>query len=269
MNLARLGSSFLDFLVEEISRGFDIRIPQVSISLGTKFQQNWLGRFRAPASLRKGVDVSAISSVQTLWWDWSRLAYAGVTLFFFFFWSAKNFCAKTVYMKALRHNFKTKKSSRLLRGTKHALALPALAKVSLRINFRVSKPSTMILKLTKAAARPPDPRSSPIPKFLVTPCQSLSLSTWLLYLVSKQSKQGQCTVHNEDLNGEKKQIGLRRSPAPPPAGRNVCKWTVVRVEKQAARCRQIGSFPWWQWQTIFKTARLWTPVTLPFLDGLS
>ena len=58
-------------------------------------------------------------------------------------------------------------------------------------------------------------------------------------------------------------VGLRRSPAP--AGRNVCKWTVVRVEKQAAWCRQIGSFPWWPWQIGLLTARLWTPVTLPFL----
>ena len=43
-------------------------------------------------------------------------------------------------------------------------------------------------------------------------------------------------VHSahEDLNKEKKQIGLRRSPAP--ASRKVCKCTVVGVEKQAARC---------------------------------
>ena len=67
---------------------------------------------------------------------------------------------------------------------------------SLRIGLqRFSKPSTTTLKLTKAAARPPDPRSSPIPKFLVTPCQSLFLSTWLLRLVPEQSKQGQRTVH--------------------------------------------------------------------------
>ena len=46
---------------------------------------------------------------------------------------------------------------------------------------------------------------------LVTSCQSLSLSTWLLRLVSEQSP-----VHSahEDPNGGKKQIGLRRSPAP-------------------------------------------------------
>ena len=54
-------------------------------------------------------------------------------------------------------------------------------------------------------------------------------------------------------------VGLRRSPAP--AGRNVCKWTVVRVEKQAAWCRQIGSFPWWPWQIGLPTARLWTSLT--------
>ena len=66
MDFARLGSNFFGLFVEEFSRGFDIRILQVSISLGTKFQRNRLGRFRAPASLRKGVDVSAISSVQTV-----------------------------------------------------------------------------------------------------------------------------------------------------------------------------------------------------------
>ena len=75
-------------------------------------------------------------------------------------------------------------------------------------------------------------------------------------------------VHSahEDPNGERSKsafVDLRHRR------RNVCKWTVVRVEKQATRCRQIGSFPWWRWQTILKTARLWTPVTLPFLDGLS
>ena len=77
-----LAAIFLDFLEEEFLRGFDIRILRVSISLGTKFQRNRLGRFWAPASLRKGVVISAISSVQNVWWDWSRLAYAGVTLFF-------------------------------------------------------------------------------------------------------------------------------------------------------------------------------------------
>ena len=56
----------MDFLAEEFSREFNIRIIQVSIGLGTKFQRNRLGRFRAPASLRNGVDVSAISSVQTV-----------------------------------------------------------------------------------------------------------------------------------------------------------------------------------------------------------
>ena len=50
--------------MEEFLTGFNIRNLQVSISLGTKFQRNRLGRFRAPAGLWKGVDVSAISSVQ-------------------------------------------------------------------------------------------------------------------------------------------------------------------------------------------------------------
>ena len=51
-----------------------IRILRVSVSLGTKFQRNRLGRIWAQAGLRKGVVVSAISSVQNVWWDWSRLA---------------------------------------------------------------------------------------------------------------------------------------------------------------------------------------------------
>ena len=61
-----LAAIFLDFLEEEFLRGFDIRILRVSISLGTKFQRNRLGRFWAPASLRKGVVISAISSVQNV-----------------------------------------------------------------------------------------------------------------------------------------------------------------------------------------------------------
>ena len=57
---------FLDFLEEEFSRGFDIRILRVSISLGTKFQRNRLGCIWAQAGLRNGVGVSAISSVQNV-----------------------------------------------------------------------------------------------------------------------------------------------------------------------------------------------------------
>ena len=61
-----LAAIFLDFLEEEFLRGFDIRILRVSISLGTKFQRNRLGRIWAQAGLRKGVIVSAISSVQNV-----------------------------------------------------------------------------------------------------------------------------------------------------------------------------------------------------------
>ena len=66
MDFARLGSIFLDFLEEEFSRGFDIRILRVSISQGTKFQRNRLGRIWAQAGFRKGVVVSAISSMQNV-----------------------------------------------------------------------------------------------------------------------------------------------------------------------------------------------------------
>ena len=169
-------------------------------------------------------------------------------------------------MKASHHNFKTKQQA--AEGDETCACFVSFGPGSLRIGLqRVSKPSTTNLKLTKATARPSDPRSTPILNFLVTSCQSLSLSAWLLRLVSEQSKQGQCTVRTKIRTEKKKQIGLRRSPEP--AGRNVCKWIVVRVKKQAARCHQIGSFPWWRRQTILKTARLWTPVTLPFLHGSS
>ena len=97
-------------------------------------------------------------------------------------------------MEALHRNFKTKQQAVEVEETCACFAI--VGQRSWRIGLqRFYKPSTMTLKLTKAAARPPDPRSSPIPKFLVTSCQSLSLSTWLLRLVSEQSKQGQCTVH--------------------------------------------------------------------------
>ena len=66
MDVTRLGSIFFDFLEEEFSGGFDIWILRVSISLGTKFQRNRLGRIWAQAGLRKGVSVSAISSVQNV-----------------------------------------------------------------------------------------------------------------------------------------------------------------------------------------------------------
>ena len=72
----------MDFLVEEPSGGCDFRILRVSISLGTKFQQIRLRRIEARTCLRKGVDVSAISSMQTVWRVRSRLAYRGVTLLF-------------------------------------------------------------------------------------------------------------------------------------------------------------------------------------------
>ena len=66
MDFARLGSNFLDFLEEEFSRGFNIGILRVSISLGTKVQRNRLGCIWAQAGLRKGVGVSAILSVQNV-----------------------------------------------------------------------------------------------------------------------------------------------------------------------------------------------------------
>ena len=107
--------------MEEFSRGFDIRILQVSISLGTKFQRNQLGRFRAPASLWKGVDVSAISSVQTVWWDVS----ACICWRDAFFFGQRRTSERKLCAWKLRTTI-SKRSSRLWRGTKHVLALPAL-----------------------------------------------------------------------------------------------------------------------------------------------
>ena len=147
-----------------------------------------------------------------------RLAYAGVTLFFFFFffffWSGNNFWAETVCMKASHHTFKTKQQA--VEGDETCACFASFGPRSLRIGLqRVSKPSTTTLKLTKATTHPPDPRSSPIPKFLVTSCQSLSLSTLLLRFVSEQSKQGHCTVRMK-IGKEKRSksafVDLRHRP---------------------------------------------------------
>ena len=96
-------------------------------------------------------------------------------------------------MKASHHNCKTKQQA--VERDETCACFANFGPRNLRIGLqRVSKPSTTTLKLAKATAHPPDPQSSPILKFLVTSCQSLSLYTWLLRLVSEQSKQGQCTV---------------------------------------------------------------------------
>ena len=129
---------------------------------------------------------------------------------------------------------------------------------SLRIGLQpVSQPNTTTLTHQfnpESVESSSDPRSSPISNVLVTSRRSLSLSARLLRYVSEQSKQGQRTVHVEIwMEKEATRVGLCRSPAP--AGRNVCKWTVVRAEKQAAWCRQIGSFPRWPWQIGLPTAR--------------
>ena len=179
-----------------------------------------------------------------------------------FFWSANNFCAETVCMKASHHNFKTKQQA--VEGDETCVCFASFGLRSLRIGLqRVSKPSTTTLKLTKATARPPDPRSSPISGNIM-PIVIFGHMAPSSCVRTKLTRP----VHSahEDPNGERSKsafVDLRHRR------RNVCKWIVVRVEKQAARCRQIGSFPWWRWQTILKTARLWTPVTMPFLDGSS
>ena len=80
LDFASLGRDFLYFLVEEASGGCDFPISPVSISLGTKFQRIRLRQIEARVCLRKGVDVSAISSMQTVWRGSSRLAYPDVTL---------------------------------------------------------------------------------------------------------------------------------------------------------------------------------------------
>ena len=91
------------FLVEETLGNFDFRILRLSISLGTKFQRNRLVLIRAQAGLRKGVVASAISSMQTVWWGRSRLAYPGVTLFFG--------QRRTSVLKASHKKWKTKRQA--------------------------------------------------------------------------------------------------------------------------------------------------------------
>ena len=117
-------------------------------------------------------------------------------------------------MKASHHNFKTKQQA--VEGDETCACFASFGPRSLRIGLqRVSKPSTTTLKLTKATAPAPDPRSSPILDFLVTSCQSLFLSTLVLRLVSEQSKQGQCTVRMK-IRTEKRSksafVDLRHRP---------------------------------------------------------
>ena len=71
----------MDFFDEHSPGNFDIRNLRVSInSLDTKIQRNWPGRICVQAGLPKGVDALAISSMHTIWWGQSRLAYPGVML---------------------------------------------------------------------------------------------------------------------------------------------------------------------------------------------
>ena len=48
------GASFLAFFVEEFSSGFDLRILQVSISMGTKFQHNRHGALLSASEFAEG-----------------------------------------------------------------------------------------------------------------------------------------------------------------------------------------------------------------------
>ena len=108
-----LDALFVAFLVEETLGNFDFRILRVSISLGTKFQRNWPVLIRAQAGLRKGVDASAISSVQTVWWGRSRLILA---------WHS--FLASAELLRWRLRTKNGKPSDRLCRRTTHVLGLP-------------------------------------------------------------------------------------------------------------------------------------------------
>ena len=166
----------------------------------------------------------------------SRLASAGVMIFFF--WSAKNFCAETVCMKASYHNFKPKQHT--VEGDETCACFASFGPRSLRIGLqRVSKPSTEVDQSSCTSPGPTEFAHSKISGNIM-PIVIFEHMAPSSCVRTKQTRP----VHSahEDLNREKKQIGLHPSPAL--AGRNVCKRTVVRVEKQAALCRQIGSFPW-------------------------
>ena len=181
-----------------------------------------------------------------------------------FFLSANNFCAETVCMKSSHHNFKTKQQA--VEGDETCVCFASFGPRSFRIGLQpVSKPSTMTLKLTKQLHVPRTHGVRQFQNFWYHANRYLWAHGSFVLCPNKANKaSAQCAWRSE-----------RRKEANRPSSiswhrrRNVCKWTVVRVEKQAARCRQIGSFPWWRWQTILKTARLWTPVTLSFLDGSS
>ena len=189
-----------------------------------------------------------------------------------FCWRDAFFCQRTTSARKrcawkLRTTI-SKPSSRLWRGTKHVFALPVLGQG------------------VSGSASNESPNQVPWPWSWQSNCTSPGPTEFanfkisgniMLIVIFGHMAPSSCvrtkltrpvhSAHHVKIRTEKRSksafVDLRHRC------RNVCKWTVVRVEKQAARCRQIGSFPWWRWQTILETARLWTPVTLPFLDGSS
>ena len=118
MELAGLpvGSTFVAFLVEETSIFGFYGYYWISLVANCKFQRNRLVLISAQAGLRKGVVASAISSMETVWWGRSRLAYPGVTLFLAI--------AELLCWRLRTRNGKP--SDRLCRRTTHALGLPSV-----------------------------------------------------------------------------------------------------------------------------------------------
>ena len=112
-------------------------------------------------------------------------------------------------MKAAHHNFKTKQQA--VEGDETCVCFASFGPRSLRIGLqRVSKPSTTTLKLTKAIARPPE-----FAHFKIS--GNIMPIVIFGHMAPSSCVRTKLTrpVHiaHQDPNGEKKQIGFRRSPA--------------------------------------------------------
>ena len=231
------------FLVEETLGNFDFRILRVSISLGTKFQRNRLVLIRAQAGLRKGVVASAISSMQTVWWGRSRLAYPGVTLF-------------SASAELLRWRLRTrngKPSDRLCRRTTHALGLPSVGQQVQGLAFNgssdkhhgteVDHDSTVTLteSIDSSCTWTRESRS-------FRNHTSRDLSGHDSFCVASKQTKNKVLVKTE----RRKKLKEANLPSSISAcsGRDrrscivkVCKWTVVRVENQAGCAVEPALFP--------------------------
>ena len=111
-------------------------------------------------------------------------------------------------MKASHHKFKTKQQA--VEGDETCVCFASFGPRSLRIDLqRVSKPSTTTLKL---------PKQQHVPRLTEFAHFKISGNIMPIVIFGRMAPSScvrtKLTSAHEDPNGEKKQIGLRRSPAP-------------------------------------------------------